>query len=221
MKTLFGSLLLLGLFAFQAAPPKKVVFFGDSITQAAVKPGGFITLMQQTLVQKGMDNAYELIGEGIGGNKIYDLYLRHEKDVLAHNPNHVIIYVGVNDVWHKASHGTGTDADKFVKFYQALIDKIKSNTNATITLCTPATIGERTDHSNSQDGDLNYYSNLIRKLADDNNCGLIDLRKEFLAYNIKNNKENLYKGVLTSDGVHLNETGNKLVADLMLSDILK
>lgn len=219
MKSVFSLLIVLMLFAFNPIAPKKVVFFGDSITQAGVNPGGYITLMQEMVKAKGLAEKYELIGEGIGGNKVYDLYLRHEDDVLAHNPDHVFIYVGVNDVWHKASHGTGTDSDKFVKFYQALINKMKAQ-NIKITLCTPATIGERTDHSNSQDGDLNYYSKLIRDLAQENNCDLIDLRKEFLAYNLIHNNENLYKGVLTSDGVHLNDKGNKLVADLMMKNML-
>jgi len=36
-----------------------------------------------------------------------------------------VIWVGVNDVWHKTLLGTGTDADKFEKFYQAIIKKLK------------------------------------------------------------------------------------------------
>ncbi|WP_315822065.1 hypothetical protein [Paraflavitalea speifideaquila] len=51
--------------------------------------------------QKGVQDKYELIGAGIGGNKAYDLYLRMEEDVLAKDPNTVVIWVGVNDVWHK------------------------------------------------------------------------------------------------------------------------
>jgi hypothetical protein len=71
------------LFSFRADKKKKIVFFGDSITQAAVKKGGFIDLMQTSIQQKGMDQNYELIGAGVSGNKIYDLYLRIENDVLA------------------------------------------------------------------------------------------------------------------------------------------
>ncbi|HMH33802.1 MAG TPA: hypothetical protein VK543_12270, partial [Puia sp.] len=65
----------------------RVIFFGDSITQAGVKPGGFIALMGEALKQKGLADQYELIGAGIGGNKIYDLYLRMEDDVLAKHPD--------------------------------------------------------------------------------------------------------------------------------------
>ena len=133
---------------------------------------------------------------------------------LSKNPDVVIIYVGVNDVWHKRSYGTGTDADKFEKFYTALITKLKAR-NIKIALCTPAAIGERTDFSNELDGDLNNYSNIIRGLASRNNVPLIDLRNAFLEYNKKNNAENKESGILTSDRVHLNEKGNQLVAEEM------
>ena len=121
------------LLSFRTDKKKKIVFFGDSITQAAVKKGGFIDLMQTMLQQKGIDQNFELIGAGIGGNKIYDLYLRIENDVLVKKPDVVVVYIGVNDVWHKASSGTGTDFDKFGKFYDAVIKKIQ-NQGAKVTL---------------------------------------------------------------------------------------
>lgn len=194
---------------------QKIIFFGDSITQAGVQPKGYITKFGQLLEQKGLKDKYELIGAGIGGNKIYDLYLRMEDDVLAKNPDIVVIWVGVNDVWHKQSSGTGTDPDKFQKFYTAVIKKLQAK-NIKVYLCTPACIGERTDFTNQQDGDLNLYSKFIRTLAENNNCTLIDLRKFFLAYNLANNKDNKESGILTTDRVHLNETGNQMVAEEMM-----
>ena len=198
----------------------KVVFFGDSITKAGVQPTGYITKMKDALAKQGIKDKYQLIGAGIGGNKVYDLYLRLEEDVLIHKPNIVIIYVGVNDVWHKASLQTGTDPDKFEKFYVALIKKLQSN-GIRVMCCTPAVIGERTDHSNQQDGDLNRYSTMIRDIAARFDCPLADLRKEFLAYNLKNNPKNLESGILTTDRVHLNDGGNQLVADILLKMIVK
>ena len=132
----------------------------------------------------------------------------------------VVVYEGVNDVWHKASYGTGTDADKFAKFYVALIKKMQAQ-GIKLILTTPAAIGEKTDHSNQQDGDLNQYSKIIRDLAKEHKCGLVDLRKEFLAYNLANNPENKGQGILTTDRVHLNEAGNKLVAELMFKELMK
>lgn len=192
----------------------KVIFFGDSITEQGVKPGGYVLKVDSLCKMENKSDQYEFIGAGISGNKVYDLYLRLEDDVLNKNPDVVIIFIGVNDVWHKSLRGTGTDPDKFEKFYQAIINKIKAKGSKVI-LCTPASIGEKTDFSNQQDGDLNLYSNMIRNLAQKNNLGLIDLRKLFHDYNLENNPENKDRGILTVDGVHLNPKGNEFVAEEM------
>ena len=121
------------------ATKKKVIFFGDSITQAGVEKGGYINVIGDLLQKKGKADAYELIGAGIGGNKVYDLYLRLEDDVLNKKPDIVFIYIGVNDVWHKSLLHTGTDLDKFSRFYTALIKKIKG-AGAKVVLVTKTSI---------------------------------------------------------------------------------
>ena len=202
------------LMAFRAPKKKKVLFFGDSITQMGVQKGGYIDVLNTQIKASGKEDQYELVGAGIGGNKIYDLYLRMEKDVLAQHPDLVVIWVGVNDVWHKASFGTGTDYDKFGIFYNAVVKKIQA-TGAKVVVVTPAAIGEKTDYSNAQDGDLNQYSAWIRKYAAENQLGLVDLRKTFHEYSVVNNPSNKESGILTYDRVHLNEKGNAHVAEEM------
>lgn len=213
MKLISCALIVMTLLTGMNAK-KKVIFFGDSITEAGVKPGGYIVKVGELAAKENKADQYEFVGAGIGGNKVYDLYLRLEDDVLSKNPDVVVIYIGVNDVWHKQSHGTGTDYDKFEKFYSALIKKIQAK-GAKIILATPAVVGERTDFSNELDGDLNRYSSLIRTLAEKNKLPLVDLRKAFLDYNKANNPENKESGILTTDRVHLNEKGNDLVASEM------
>ena len=209
--TFMGCLLLL---SFNGDKKKKILFFGDSITELGVNKGGYIDIIKEDLVKKGLSDQYEIIGAGIGGNKIYDLFLRMDKDVLAQNPDVVVIWVGVNDVWHKASHGTGTDYDKFGRFYDAVVKKLQAK-GIKVILVTPAAIGERNDFSNEQDGDLNLYSNWIRKYAADNSLGIVDLRKAFHDYSVANNPTNAEKGILTYDRVHLNAKGNAFVAEAM------
>lgn len=210
--------IIIGIAFTPANKKKRVIFFGDSITAAAIKPGGYIVKLDSMIALQGKAEQYELIGAGVSGNKVYDLYLRMEEDVLAKEPDMVVIYIGVNDVWHKRTSGTGTDADKFEKFYQAIINKLKAK-NIQVILCTPATIGEKTDFSNALDGDLNEYSKMIRNIAGKNKLALVDLRRAFLEYNLKNNSDNKANGVLTTDGVHLNAKGNQLVADEMWKQV--
>ena len=226
MRLLSRSIALLTLFAaltiltsLTTRRSQKVVFFGDSITQQGAKPGGYIVKITETLAQKNLSSDYELTGAGIGGNKVYDLYLRMDDDVLSQNPDIVFIWVGVNDVWHKTLYGTGTDIDKFEKFYTAIINKLLDR-HIRVILCTPAVIGEKTDFTNQQDGDLNAYSQVVRNLAQKFHCGLVDLREIFHTYELRNNPGNKESGILTVDRVHLNETGNQLVADKMLEALL-
>jgi lysophospholipase L1-like esterase len=213
-KFLFISAVLFLFCAFIPQKKTKVIFFGDSITELGVKPGGYVTRVDSMCKQEGKGGLYDFVGSGISANKVYDLYLRLDDDVLGKNPDVVVIYVGVNDVWHKTLLGTGTDADKFEKFYYAILKKLKDR-NIRAILCTPAVVGEKTDFSNPLDGDLNRYSNIIRDIARKSNLPLIDLRQKFLEYNKANNPENKEKDILTYDRVHLNPKGNQLVADAM------
>jgi lysophospholipase L1-like esterase len=223
MRLIVRSFLLIALFITATSmftqKITRVIFFGDSITEAGVKPDGFITKIGEALATRGLANQYDLEGAGISGNKVYDLYLRLEDDVLSKNPDVVFIWIGVNDVWHKQSFGTGTDADKFEKFYTAILLKLLAK-KIKVILCTPASIGEKIDFTNQQDGDLNKYAQIIRDLAKNNHCGLVDFREIFHVYNLKNNPGNKDRGILTADGVHLNPTGNQLAADKMLEVLL-
>lgn len=212
----FIMMVVLGC-AFIPQQKTKIIFFGDSITELGVKKDrymGYILKMDSMLKVEKKNDQYELVGSGISGNKIYDLYLRLEDDVLSKDPDVVVIYVGVNDVWHKTLLGTGTDADKFEKFYQAIIKKLQDK-NIKVVLCTPAVVGEKNDMSNPLDGDLNRYSNIIRDLAKKNNLPLIDLRKKFTDYLKVNNPDNKEKEVLTYDRVHMNDKGNQFLAEEM------
>jgi lysophospholipase L1-like esterase len=223
MKLLYRFIFAAGFFIIATSmilqKSKRVIFFGDSITQMGVNPGGYIVKMGEMLEQKGLSKEYELLGAGIGGNKIYDLYLRMDDDVLSKKPDIVFVWVGVNDVWHKVSSGTGTDADKFEKFYIAIIKKLQDK-GIRVILCTPACIGEKTDFTNQQDGDLNKYAQIIRGLAKNYKCDLVDLREDFLSYNLKNNPENKESGILTVDKVHLNPVGNEYVAGKMMEVLI-
>lgn len=200
--------------AFIPQKKTKVIFFGDSITELGVKPGGYVTKVDSMCKLAGKGSEYEFIGSGISANKVYDLYLRLEDDVLSKNPDVVVIYVGVNDVWHKTLLGTGTDADKFERFYLAILKKLKEK-GIKAMLCTPAVVGEKTDMSNPLDGDLNRYSNIIRDIAKKNNLLLVDLRKMFIDYLKDNNPNNDEKNILTYDRVHMNAKGNLFLADAM------
>ncbi len=216
----FVLALMTTVFESNNTKPKRILFFGDSITEMGVKEKGYISLMNEKLNKKGLEQKYQLIGSGIGGNKVYDLFFRMELDVLAQQPDIVVIWIGINDIWHKSMFGTGTDLHKFETMYADIIQRLQKK-GIKVYCCTPGCIGEKTDFSNSQDGDLNEFSKVIRKTVVLNKADIIDFRKTFQEHNLRNNKDNLTQGILTYDGVHLNDAGNQLVADIMWDTLIE
>ena len=216
----------------------KAVFLGDSITEAGVydnevgvpsgdtliypKYTGFITLLKNDI-----EDDIELIGKGVSGDKVSNLLERYKEDVLSLNPDIVFIYIGINDVWHKYDFGTGTDILFYENGLRKIIADIKSN-GARVVLCTPTVIGENKgeftlvnkfkdiETMEIMNGDLDAYSDVIRKLSSELDTDLVDLRKIFVNYILENNPNNEPAGITTYDGVHLNDLGNKLIADEML-----
>ncbi len=196
---------------------QRIVFLGDSITQSGNGPGGYVTLVREALKASHPDQLIEIIGAGISGNKVPDLQKRLTRDVLDKNPSKVVIYIGINDVWHSA-HGKGTPIETFESGLNDIISQIKA-AGASVVLCTPSTIGEKHDGSNELDEMLTEFSAVSRKVAATHELKLLDLRKNFIDYLKANNQENKERGVLTTDGVHLNKAGNEFVASQMLQAI--
>ena len=187
-----------------------IAFFGDSITQGGARPNGYCRLIGEAIEKQRPELGVKIVYAGISGHKVPDLQGRLDRDVLSKKPTIVFIYIGINDVWHSV-RGRGTSKDQFDAGLRDLIKKI-SAANAKIVLCTPSTIGEKSDGSNKLDSMLEEYSTVSRKVAEDTGVTLCDLRKSFLDHLKKQNPDNKEKGILTGDGVHLNAAGNKFVA---------
>lgn len=194
----------------------RVVFFGDSITEMGVGPGGYVTLIKDSLQHRKSDA--RIIGAGVSGNKVEQLLERIDRDVIALNPTTVVVYIGINDVWHWTigiPGAKGSTKKEFETGLRQVIAKIQS-AGARVVLCTPSVIGEKVAGANPEDAMLDEYSDISRRLARESGSELCDLRKAFVQYISKNNPENNDKGILTVDRVHLNDAGNRFVADEIL-----
>lgn len=193
-----------------------IIFFGDSITEQGDKPKGYVSVIRDTVVSRGVH--CRIIGAGISGNKVTDLKRRLQKDVAEKKPSVVVIYIGINDVWHFqfADRGlTGTPKDQYRLLLTEIIAELQEN-GATVLLATPSVVGEKSDGTNKWDFLLDEYAELSRVVARERGALLLDLRKEFIRYLKENNPSNSEKDILTNDGVHLNDAGNLFVARHML-----
>lgn len=196
---------------------ERIVFLGDSITQAGDKPGGYVDLVRSAVKAAHPEAGIEVLGAGISGNKVPDLEKRLDRDVLAKKPTTVVVYIGINDVWH-STRNQGTPKETFEKGLRSLVDRIRA-AGARVILCTPSVIGEKPRGDNPLDAMLDDYSGVTRTVAADLKTGLIDLRQAFVTHLAGANAARAEKGVLTSDGVHLSPAGERFVADRMLEGL--
>ncbi|MFC5050479.1 sialate O-acetylesterase [Rubritalea spongiae] len=206
---------------FQIDENEKIIFLGDSITRMGTKPKGYISLVNQAVQQTRSNDNIQVIGKGIGGNKVPDLLKRLERDVLDHRPTMVMVYIGINDIWHwtrphpvTKEPREGTTVEAYEAGLRDIVQQLQQQ-KIKVLLCTPTVIGENSN--SAENSRLDQYSNIVRKIAADTNSDLLDLRKIFVDYLRKNNPQNQRSNILTSDSVHMNDQGNALLAKSFLS----
>jgi lysophospholipase L1-like esterase len=188
-----------------------IAFLGDSITQQGAGQNGYVWLIEQAVAKQRPELKAQIIKAGISGHKVPDLQARLDRDVLGKRPTAVFIYIGINDVWH-SERGRGTDKDKYEAGLRDLIARIEK-AGAVVVLATPSVIGEKNDGANKLDKMLDEYAAISRKVAADTKVTLCDLHADFQTHLKQHNKDNKDRGILTTDGVHLNGAGNALVAE--------
>lgn len=200
--TVFSAPATLTKLGVEVSNGQKIAFMGDSITEGGAGPKGYVTLMMKGLEANGIKA--ECIPAGRSGHKSNDMLGRLEADVLSKKPNWMTLSCGVNDVWHGAN-GVPLDA------YKANITKIIEQCQAAgvkVMILTSTMIGE--DQANENNQKLVAYNDFLRTLAKTKKCLLADLNADMQAgiAQVTEKKGNVYTG----DGVHMNDTGNVMMA---------
>ena len=110
----------------------RIVFFGDSITDCDRDRGdlnslgnGYVKILADKLRPIYPDTDIELINKGISGDRVQELLARVQTDVIALKPDAVVIMIGINNVWHKFTHGKELDLVEFEQDLKELITKLK------------------------------------------------------------------------------------------------
>ncbi|MEI6712623.1 MAG: GDSL-type esterase/lipase family protein [Verrucomicrobiota bacterium] len=205
---------------------QKIGFLGDSITaQGWSNPGGYVRLVIAGLKANGI-NA-EPIPAGVSGHKSNQMLARLGNDVLSKKPNWMTLSCGVNDVWHGLKGVPLDDAQAASATYEmkpgepekgtyqknitAIIEAAKA-AGAQPVILTATVIKE--DLNSPENAKLAPYNDFLRKVAQEKKLPIADLysmfQEKLKAVNTPDKK------VLTSDGVHMNQDGNKLMAQGVL-----
>ncbi len=182
---------------------QKIIFLGDSITQAA---DGYVRAIQSIIGALIPDMKLEYINAGVSGNRVTQMLERIGDDVIAHDPDWVTVSVGVNDVWHGLA---GVPIEEFRPKYTEMIKRLSKQTVAKLVLFTATVIGEELD--NEANTKLIDYNDHIRAVAAEGKHLLVDMNEVFHAAITRRQTIDADLG-FTADGVHPNPTGAYLMA---------
>jgi len=198
----------------------RVLFLGDSLTQLGglsrewtTEPfdgSGWISVLSRMAAANAPELRLEFTNRGVSGDVVPDLLARLQADVLDARPDVVVVYIGINDVW-SAPRGAGTPAPDFASGLSRLVRSLR-DAGIRVLVCTPTVIGEMAPGDNQFDDVLQRYTRVSARVAHDLGVPVCDLSAAFRSWLMKRNTRNVASGLLTTDGVHLTDAGNRLVA---------
>ena len=183
---------------------QKVAFLGASISEFGwTHPGGYIKLFVDTVIANGINIVP--IPAGVSGNTSRDMLARLDKDVISKKPDWMTVDAGGNDVWHGS-----VDFDEYMANMTQIVDRAqKARIHVVLQTCTPLFEDLNGDFNKK----LAYYNQFQRYLAVQKKCVLADLNQASVdILKTKTGTEN----ILTTDGVHMNDRGNKVMANGLL-----
>jgi lysophospholipase L1-like esterase len=215
--------------------PGGIIMFGDSTT--ALRPGNvervYSVRVQEALQSTGSTMA--VYNAGIGGNTTRDARKRFQNHVLRHKPQVVVMQFGINDaavdVWKNPPvTEPRVPLSEYVENLRSMIGEARAQ-GAKVILMTTNPIrwaprmremyGKPPYHAEAEDGfdalHLAGYNDALRKLAEELQMPLVDIRAAYPAYAARN--KTTVDGLLL-DGVHPNDLGHRLVAQLLVPAIV-
>lgn len=176
----------------------RIVFLGDSLTEG-VDGASYLRVLAARAEAEARLRGVELINAGVGGDSARNMLARVERDVVARQPDAVLVLAGNNDCQtlllrrrpptlsnlrgnyyfarHKGMLLAATPA-RYAAALRTIVATTRARADAArIALCTPPTIGE--DPSSREWRTLDRYAAAARTLAAECGSDLIDLRAAF------------------------------------------
>lgn len=199
----------------------KIVFFGDSLTDAGRLRGatdagrvaeeysihpraygsGFVFLTASQLFYE-KPQYYQILNRGISGDRLPQLYARIQLDVWRENPDVLNILVGTNDV-DVESNTNPTELERWGRLYRMMLRETQVKCpNTKIIICEPFYVKE------SKRERVKDYAKEAKKIAEEFNFPFVALQdkidKAIEIYGFEN---------VLHDGIHPNIVGSKIMSE--------
>ena len=199
----------------------KLLFVGDSITDCGrdrrlhgVDLGsGFVQLVDAHLRSQLTQINCKVVNVGISGNRIIDLESRWKNDVLAHNPDYVVLCIGINDVWRQfdSPHLKQVTLEVYSEKLSSLIRQTQPLIKEMCILSPFLLESNREDPMRSM---MDQYRAAARTVSKAQSTSFVDLQSNFDAWIDAN-----VNSRLSDDRVHPNSKGHEIITHAFLCSV--
>lgn len=189
-----------------------ILFTGDSVTDCGRREDvdglgdGYVRLVAASARTGGA----RILNTGISGNRVRDLRVRWQQDVLDHEPQVVSVLVGINDTWRRYDSGDPTGTAEFEADYRWLLESTVAP-GRTIVLMEPFVLPVNTQQASWRTEDLEPKIAVVRALAAEFGAVLVPTDSTLIARAAVEVAD-----TLADDGVHPTPRGHELIAELWL-----
>jgi lysophospholipase L1-like esterase len=210
-----------------AVKQKKVVLFGDSTTA----PRGAMKIYGRRLAEEFKE--FTIVNSGVGGNTTDMAAKRFERDVVAHEPDIVVIQFGINDsavdVWRNPpATQSRVPLDAYTRNIESFVKTLAGH-GAKAILMTPNPCRwtpelkrlydkppYRTDDVDGWNVTLADYAQAVREVAEASGTPLVDVYAAFQNYARREGQD---MNDLLLDGMHPNDSGHAIIAEMLIKTI--
>jgi lysophospholipase L1-like esterase len=195
----------------------KLLVIGDSITDCGrARPvaegnevgNGYVGLVNALLGVLYPSHGIRVFNMGTNGNTVRDLKMRWRKDVLEQQPDWLVIFIGINDVWRQFDAPLRTEQHVLIDEYQRELESLIKQTLPHIQgLVLMAPYFLEPNREDPMREAMDAYSNVVRELAKRYGTVFVDTQQAMDAL-----LERMHPMALAWDRVHPNQTGHMALA---------
>lgn len=201
------------------------MFAGDSVTDdGRARPvgeglwgalgNGFVRMVDTFLNVDYPELMVRCVNMGIGGNTSKDLLCRWDADILAQNPDVVVLCIGFNDVWRQFDCPAQPDFAVTPEQYRQNLAEMAKKTKAQMIWMTPYYL--EPNENDPMRKRMDEYGAICKEEAAKRNVPCIDLQAEFAEI-----LKHRYPAFITWDRIHPGWTGSLIIARALLKQLVR
>jgi lysophospholipase L1-like esterase len=211
---------------FKIEPGSKLLFVGDSITDAdrarPVGEGlfgahgtGYVNIVAGLLGTIYADRRIRVVNQGQSGDTVLNLKQRWKTDVLDQKPDWLCIMIGINDVWRQFDLPLMTETHVSLPVYEKTLSDLVAQSKIGVkglVLMSPFYIEPQ--QSDEMRAKMDAYGRAVKHVATRHGLMFVDVQAAFDEV-----LKNWYPAALAWDRVHPNQVGCTVIAKAFLDAV--